>query len=142
MSRKNAREYVFQATFEYLFLQNKTYDFLSFIKLDTNLSESDIEFIKTSYESIIENYDFLVSKIKQYAKNFKIDRIFKADLAILLTAMNEMYFAKNIPQAVSISEGVALASKFSTDKSPKYINGILASVYKEIEKDKNNGKNN
>ena len=36
------------------------------------------------------------------------------------------------PKEVVINEAVELAKKFSTDKSPKFINGVLADVVKDI----------
>ena len=38
----------------------------------------------------------------------------------------------DIPMSVSISEAVELVKTFSTEKSPTFVNGLLASVYKEL----------
>ena len=48
------------------------------------------------------------------------------DLAIMLVAIYEMSYVESIPHKVSINEAINLAKKYSTDKSGKFINGILS----------------
>ena len=72
------------------------------------------------------------SEIEKYAVGFKPDRIFKADMAALMLAIYEMKYMPDIPMSVSISEAVELVKTFSTEKSPTFVNGLLASVYKEL----------
>ena len=61
---------------------------------------------------------------------FSLDRIFKVDKAILLVALYEIFFIPTIDYKVSVSEAINLAKKYSTEKSAKFINGILAKVEK------------
>ena len=44
----------------------------------------------------------------------------------------EMFFVDDVPLKVSITEGVEIAKKFSTDESSSFINGILDSFYKVL----------
>ena len=39
-------------------------------------------------------------------------------------------YIKENPKEVVINEAVELAKKFSTEKSPKFINGVLADIFK------------
>ena len=57
-----------------------------------------------------------------------IERLYKIDLAIIILAVIEVNYVKETPKQVVINEAVELAKKFSTDKSPKFINGILADI--------------
>ena len=60
-----------------------------------------------------------------------MNRIFKVDLAILKVAVFEMLFSnEKTPSKVIINEAVELAKKYSTDKSYKFVNGVLASINK------------
>ena len=61
-----------------------------------------------------------------------MDRISKVDLSILRLALIEIFYFDDIPYKVAINEAVELAKKFSGDKSPKYVNGVLASAVKEL----------
>ncbi len=48
------------------------------------------------------------------------------DRAVLRLGAYEVVYASNVPDAVAISEWVALATDLSTDESPKFVNGLLA----------------
>ena len=48
------------------------------------------------------------------------------DRAILRVGAWEVLFNDDIPDAVAISEAVALATELSTDESPTFVNGLLA----------------
>jgi N utilization substance protein B len=55
------------------------------------------------------------------------------DLHVLQMMMTEMVFFEDIPPKVSITEGVEIARKYSTDESSSFVNGILDSVYHSLE---------
>lgn len=127
MSRSNAREAVFKLIFEYVFNLEEDNELL----LETVESMKDEEpYIREVYHGIIANYDELCGTVSTLAVGFSFDRIFKIDLAILLVALYEIKFMKSIPSKVSINEALNLAKTYSTEKSSKFINGILASVVK------------
>ena len=48
-----------------------------------------------------------------------------------------MKYNTEIPRAVAISEAVSIIKKYSTAKSGPFVNGILASVYKELNNESN-----
>jgi N utilization substance protein B len=48
------------------------------------------------------------------------------DRAILRIGAFEVLYADDVPDAVAISEAVALAKSLSTDDSPTFVNGLLA----------------
>lgn len=125
MSRSNAREAVFKLVFEYVFNLEENNELLLETIESFNNEES---YIREVYHGIISNYDELCSIISKSSVGFSFDRIFKVDLAILLVAMYEIKFMKSIPEKVSINEALNLAKTYSTEKSHKFINGILSSV--------------
>ena len=57
----------------------------------------------------------------------------KIDLAIRLISSYEILFMEDVPGKVSANEAVELAKTYSTDNSPAFINGIIASVIKNKE---------
>ena len=59
-------------------------------------------------------------------------RISKVALSILRLACYEMIYIDDVPVSVSINEAVELAKKYGEDKSKNFVNGILASVVKEM----------
>ncbi len=134
MSRKSAREYAYKLVFEYIFDKDASTPTLSEIFKDPNLNTSDAEYIRAVYEAVQAHYDDIIESIKRNAKNFKLERIFKPDLAALILAIAEMQYIDDIPLNVSIFEAIELVKMYSTDKSYQFVNGVLAGVYKELEK--------
>lgn len=124
MSRSTARENVFKLVFEYVFNKEKNEDFLQeIIEDEKNIDESG--YIQEVYNGVVNHYEELVDEIKNVSSSFKLDRIFKVDLAILLVALYEIKFIPSIPNIVSVNEALNLSKIYSTDKSNVYINGIL-----------------
>lgn len=136
MSRRIARENAYKLVFEYLFYNQPNQTSLELMLLDSNLTEDDKQYIIKTYEGIASKKDELISLIEMNSKGFRIDRIFKPDLSAMLIAVYELKYGENVPPAVAISEAVELVKKYSTDKSYSFVNGVLASVYKEIKGEK------
>jgi len=133
MSRKIARETCFHLVFEYLFL-GKANNITFNIVTSTPDIANEVEYIRQVYKGVIQNYDELLDYIARYSETFSIERIFKPDLATMLIAIFEMKYMDKIPLSVSINEAIEIVKKYSTEKSGKYVNGILSSVYKELTK--------
>lgn len=133
MSRKIAREYAYKLIFEYIFTKEKE-DGISkdIIFQDPELSKIDSEYIESVVHGVKEHYDELLEIISRNAKNFKLERIFRADLAALLLAVYEMKYMPDIPMNVSIAEAVEIVKSYATEKSYQFVNGVLSGVYKEL----------
>ena len=68
--------------------------------------------------------------ISTHLKGYTIERLYKIDLAIIMLAVVELKFIKETPKEVVINQAVELAKKYSTEKSPRFINGVLADIVK------------
>lgn len=128
--RTDAREVAFKLIFEYLFSEEKNPQTLSDLILEYGLT-TEQEYVHNVYNGVINNFSSLSSCIDKYSNGFSLERIFKVDKAILLTAMYEILHMQDIPYAVSVNEALNLSKKYSTEKSSAYINGILAKVNKD-----------
>ena len=124
MSRRDARDIAFKLIFAYTFDNEKNVDALEEYTL--SLDAEDKSYINELYNGVILRYDELMEDVKNNAERFDVSRIFKTDLAIILLALYEIKYMSSIPFKVSVDEAVTLAHKYSTDKSGKYINGILS----------------
>jgi transcription antitermination protein NusB len=133
MSRKIAREYAYKLIFEYIFTK-ETDDGISkdIVFKVPELSKIDSEYIESVVHGVKEHYDELLEIISRNAKNFKLERIFRADLAALLLAVYEMKYMPDIPMNVSIAEAVEIVKLYATEKSYQFVNGVLSGVYKEL----------
>ena len=90
------------------------------------------EYIRDAVIGINKNIGEIVKLIEKNLKaDWNIDRISKVDLSILKLAIYEIKY-KKIPYKVAINESLELAKKYGEESSKNFINGILASIVKEI----------
>lgn len=144
MSRKTAREVTFKLIFENCFHkpdEGVTYEeFLSdfhipeempkdsiFFELKDKLDSNDVNYIKETYVGVIEHNAEILNIISSNLVGYTAERLFKVDFAILIYSIYELTFTET-PSKVVVNEAVELAKKFSDDKSPAFINGVLAKV--------------
>lgn len=81
---------------------------------------------------IQKNEEKILKDIETNLKSdWKLSRISKMDLSILKLAIYEIEY-NEIPYKVAINEAVELAKKYGEDKSKNFVNGILASIVKEM----------
>ena len=96
------------------------------------LDEKQEKFVITLARKIEENKDVLSDNIKPFLKNWDFSRISRIDRIIMWIALAEMLYMFDIPPAVSINEAIELAKKFSSEKSPSFINGILDTAFRNM----------
>jgi N utilization substance protein B len=85
------------------------------------------EMLVTGYA---ENAQQIDSELQMLADNWSLDRMPAVDRAILRIGAWEILHNTEVPNEVAIAEAVALAGEFSTDDSPKFVNGVLARLAK------------
>ena len=100
----------------------------SFQMLDFATEEKNFEFYKSLYSSTVSNLAKIDSIISGISLNWEIERMPAVDRAILRMAVCEMMILADAPVAVIIDEAIELAKKYSTDKSGKFINGVLDNI--------------
>lgn len=85
------------------------------------------EMLLTGYFANAEQID---NELKMLADGWALERMPNVDRAILRLAAWEILHNEDVPNEVAIAEAVALASEYSTDDSPKFVNGVLARLAK------------
>ena len=83
-------------------------------------------------EGVDANRERIDSILSEYAEGWTIDRMPGVDRAVLRVGVYELLWRTDIPPAVSIDEAVELAKSLSTDESPRFVNGVLARVLKDV----------
>ena len=63
---------------------------------------------------------------------WEVSRLSPVDRSILRLASYQLKFCSDIPPRVVINEAIELAKKFSTEKSPGFVNGVLDAVLKKL----------
>ncbi len=124
MKRTEERELAFKTIYSKFFNTTDNDDVFE------GADQKSLEFTSKILLNFADHYEEINSIISNNLKGYTIERVYKIDLAILIIAIIELEFIKENPKEVIINEAVELAKKFSTEKSPKFINGFLASIVK------------
>jgi N utilization substance protein B len=95
------------------------------------LTDKEREEILSKLEKLIGILPDIDKKIEEYSKGWKLDRIAKAELAILRLAVFEALYDDSIPVGVAVNEAVELAKKYGDDNGPAFVNGILGKIVNE-----------
>jgi len=74
--------------------------------------------------------------IKKAAPQWPIDQISIVDRNVLRIGIYELLYSEKeaVPPKVAINEAIELAKGFGGENSGKFVNGVLGTVYKELEK--------
>lgn len=95
----------------------------------TDVNEKDYEYIKNKALLVCELSDDIDEKINLVSEGWPVDRIGKAELAIMRLAVYEMLYDDDIPVNVAINEAVELAKSYgSDDNAASFVNGVLAKL--------------
>lgn len=69
--------------------------------------------------------------LTQYAEGWSLARMPAVDRNVLRLGVFELLFAPDVPDAVAVSEALALVQELSTDDSPTFVNGVLGAVMRD-----------
>lgn len=128
-NRRKAREFALKVLFHMEFNPGLPDETFTLICDNFGVSESIQSFSKELVLGVYENKKKLDDTIRKSSKNWKLERMSRADRSILRLAVFEILFRQDIPPKVSIDEAVELGKKYGTEDSSSFINGILDNIY-------------
>ena len=73
----------------------------------------------------VESREEIDRQIAEQAENWRIERMPNVDRNILRLAIYEYLSDPELPKVVAIDEAIELAKKFGSEKSGKFVNGLL-----------------
>ena len=94
--------------------------------------KSDKEFANELITRVIKHSSELDSKIQERVANWEMNRIALIDKVLLRIGICELLYFPDIPPKVSINESIEIAKEYSTERSGKFINGILDAILTEL----------
>lgn len=83
--------------------------------------------------AVQDHHEEIDKIISDNLDSWTLERIAKTDLAILRTAVAEMFYVESIPVGVSINEAVELAKKYGDERSFAFINSVLGKISRSME---------
>ena len=136
-NRHLARTIALQTLYQWDFNGKKEMDLNPVIK--RNLKEfapqfDDNGFIEHLVNGVIKNQKEIDQLITKYAPEWPIEQITMVDRNVLRIGIQEMRYDPEIPEKVAINEAIELAKTFGGESSGKFVNGVLGTIYKEMDK--------
>ena len=132
-TRRFARELVLQGLYAAEMAETSSDKILEDLMSRHAVDTESREFMERLFNTSLNQKEWIRTQIEERLENWDITRVAIIDLLVLQMMIAEMVFLEDIPPKVSISEGVEIARKYSTDESSSFVNGILDSVYHSLE---------
>jgi len=136
--RHLSRSIVMQSLFEWDFY-NKKPDLIKIV--EKNIKEfgaglEDTSFIWELVKGVAKHLKEIDKIIEKAAPQWPISQIAIVDRNVLRLGLYELLYGdkKAVPPKVAINEAIELAKNFGGENSGKFVNGVLGTVYKELEK--------
>ncbi|OUQ80198.1 transcription antitermination factor NusB [Flavonifractor sp. An100] len=141
MTRSNAREIAVQLIFSLSFGERDAQSLLEsqltperFQELTQEMplyaqfpNEKQLQYIKEVVKGVFAHGPELDDYISRYAVGWSFSRIPRMAAAIMRTAMYEVLYMPEIPNAAAINEAVEIAKNYEPQEVVSFINGILGS---------------
>jgi len=93
----------------------------------------DDGFSKNLVKGVVKNIEEINKLITKFAPEWPLDQITTSDRNCLRIGIYELKFDQTIPPKVAINEAIELAKTYGGESSGKFINGVLGSIFKEME---------
>lgn len=135
--RRLVREKVLQALYAYDISRNPIESVIEQIVSDLKKDKTTFDFARQLILKVVETTDELDTIIRKRVANWEFGRLALIDRVILRICICELLYFEDIPPKVSINEAIEIARRYSTEKSDKFVNGVLDSVLDDL---KENGK--
>lgn len=138
-NRHLARSIAMQSLFEWDFKGNPTAILPAIV--EHNLDEfgpglEEREFAQEIVDGVIKNQKEIDELITKFAPSWPISQITLVDRNILRIGVYELKFSEGIPPKVAINEAIELAKSFGGSASGKFVNGVLGSMFSEMQEGK------
>ncbi|MFZ1080804.1 MAG: transcription antitermination factor NusB [Candidatus Kryptoniota bacterium] len=129
--RRLARERVLQALYAFD-ISNTSPDFLSADIFKDIENEAALEFAKKLFRDTIDNMKSIDLILQGHLEHWDISRVNPIDRCLLRMGIAEVLYAQEIPTKVTINEIIEMAKRYSTEESPRFVNGILDAASKQL----------
>ena len=85
----------------------------------------------TLVRGVIEHQERIDALLAEYSEGWTLARMPAVDRNVLRLGLFELLYADDVPDAVAVSEALALVRDLSTDESPQFVNGVLGNLMRK-----------
>ena len=111
--------------------KNKLENVSDVVDIITLNEEDNISDITLKVKDIVSKTEEIDKIISENLETWNIKRVGIAELTIIRLAIYEMYYDKSIDIPIAINEAIELAKVYGDNKTPKFVNGVLATIHKK-----------
>ena len=136
-SRHLSRSIVMQSLYEWDFYGKKEGSLKMIIERnigDFGPGLEDLNFVRGLADGVIKHLKEIDKIIEKAAPEWPIAQIPIIDRNVLRIGLYELLYSnkEEVPPKVAINEAIELAKTFSGQTSGKFVNGVLGTVYKQL----------
>jgi N utilization substance protein B len=91
------------------------------------VGEYSVELVR----GVAEHRDRIDDLLSTYSQGWTLDRMPSVDRNVLRIGVYEILYGADVPDAVAVSEAIALVRDLSTDESPGFVNGVLGGILRD-----------
>ncbi len=134
MLRSQVREEVFKIIFRVPFMKEEEMEEQVYLCLEEleGKSEENLNYIREKVNDIIHNISVIDGKIEECCDGWNLNRIGKAEIAIMRIAVYELLYDEEVPDRVAINEAVELTKSYCDESAKGFVNAVLGKVEKSI----------
>jgi N utilization substance protein B len=138
-SRHIARSIVLQSLYELDFNKEKNLDIdkvLERNKQEFGIGVNENEFMSNLAHGVIKHQGQIDEIITKSAPDWPLNQITIVDRNVLRIGIFELLFEdkKEVPPKVAINEAIELAKGYGGESSGRFVNGVLGTIYREMNK--------
>jgi transcription antitermination protein NusB len=136
-NRHLQRSIAMQTLFEWDFKgqhNNQSREILSRNMVEFAPGIEDTVFAEHLIEGTLREQKTIDALIVKCAPEWPLEQVTVMDRNILRLGIYELMFGKydEVPPKVAINEAIELAKSFGSDASPRFVNGVLGTIYREM----------
>lgn len=132
IAREAALQFLYQEDFTVMRDQKHGYDLEDRFPLFCSLylvNKKARAYAKSIVAGVCTHLVEIDGEIEDAAKNWRLVRLATIDRNLLRIAIYEMLHCDDIPDQVAINEALEIAKKYANEESPKFINGVLNTIF-------------
>ncbi len=126
--RRQARVLALQALFELDTVGHSPDHTMARLLEESSVSKESETYARELIQGVLENRERIDDVIRKTAPAWPLEQVAAIDRNILRLAIYEILVDNRVPMRAAINEAVELAKQFGGETSPKFVNGVLASV--------------
>jgi N utilization substance protein B len=136
-NRRKIREKVAQAIFawamsgntpDFVFEQMLRSDHKALFSAGEMEHREEAKLLHQLYYKAVLEYELVPELAETTLENWALERVAMMDRVLITLAVTEFKHLEEVPTRVTLNEYIEIAKRYSTEKSPAFINGVLDAV--------------